>query len=67
MSVMQRMRQRTVYRRFWGKTRRLRCDEEMYLNKLEQADDKIIPAIATIIHRNWKEASNELTTILIDQ
>jgi len=42
-------------------------EEETYLPKLAQADAKLVGAIASFIHRNWKEASNEITRLVKDR
>jgi hypothetical protein len=42
-------------------------EEETYLPKLAQADAKLASAIANFVHRNRKEASNEITSLVKDR
>ena len=42
-------------------------EAETYLPKLAQADAKLVAAIASFVHRNWKEASNEITRLVKDR
>ena len=42
-------------------------EAETYLPKLAQADAKLVAAIASFVHRNWKEASNEITSLVKDR
>ena len=42
-------------------------EEETYLPKLAQADAKLSGAIASFVHLHWKEASNEITSLVKDR
>ena len=42
-------------------------EAETYLPNLAQADAKLVGAIAGLVHRNWKEASNEITSLVKDR